>query len=53
MEEKKEKKIQIKTENVAIPEIKVVGYEEQQDEENDATIDYSGAIPEIRISKKK
>lgn len=49
------KKIQIKIDDLAIPEI-IIDNNEEIEKENDSdktTIDYSKAIPEIHIPNKK
>lgn len=54
MKDSKDMHIDVKLENVAVPEVQVVGFEEAKAEmvENDKIeIDFSGAIPEIHIGK--
>lgn len=55
MSDEKEKQITLKMENVAIPEVKVCGCAEEIVEEpngNEDYIDFSGAVPEVRVKKK-
>lgn len=52
--QKKDKKIDVDLENVAIPEVHIHGDAKEGVEHKsaDVQIDYSGAIPEFHIKKK-
>ena len=58
MTEQKEKRIQVETENLAVPEVKIHGYQELSEEEITACIpenkkvdiNYNVAVPEVRIN---
>lgn len=52
-QDKKEKDgMHIETDNLAIPEVRFGKEEQDEAEDNESSIDYSGAIPQIHIVKR-